>query len=341
MAQRTRNFLFTGPFSNGQRPDENDFNDVWESFINYQDDPITLDGNNNYVFGNAIQINDTAANVPGTIRFNGTIFEFREAAGWQPLGAGGGGAFVPIGGGTNVAYNDGNVGINTGITPTDYKFQVVLANNSTDINTVANRVRIGNAAIYNQSSGSANRRAHFSHHDNANDNNFALRQENTGLVHLNAPTDRDIRLTHNGNIDRILIQATTGDVQISQNLTVSGTASKPGGGSWLATSDERTKKKIKPFKDGLAIIKKIDPIHFQYNGKASTKDGLESIGVSGNKIQKIAPYMISSKRTKLNDKDKEETEILVYDSSALIYIAVNAIKELSTKIEELEAKLTN
>jgi hypothetical protein len=95
-----------------------------------------------------------------------------------------------------------------------------------------------------------------------------------------------------------------------------------------------------PFKDGLEIIKKINPIRFQYNGKASTKKGTENIGVSGNEVKKIAPYMISTRQAKLNPKDKKETDILVYDSSALIYIAVNAIKELSDKVEALEKKLS-
>jgi hypothetical protein len=227
MPQRTRNFFFTGPFSNGQRPDENDFNDVWESFINYQDDPISLDSDNNYVLSNAVRIGNTTGDNPGTIRFNGTIFEFRESGGWLPLGAGGGGVFEPIDGSDNVAYNDGNVGINTGTTPTNYKLEVRLEDNSTEISEVANRVRLGNAAVFNQSSGNENRRACFSHHDHATDNNFALRQESSGVVNINAPVGEPIRFSIGGNDVRMEINE-DGDVVIEGNLIVNGTVTENG-----------------------------------------------------------------------------------------------------------------
>jgi hypothetical protein len=48
-------------------------------------------------------------------------------------------------------------------------------------------------------------------------------------------------------------------------LEVGGTAAKPGGGSWAATSDERLKQNIKPYNKGLQQLMNINPVSFQYN----------------------------------------------------------------------------
>ena len=52
-------------------------------------------------------------------------------------------------------------------------------------------------------------------------------------------------------------------------------------------------------------------------------------------IQPIAPYMVYSVRKKLKDTDVTDTDLLMYDGSALIYILVNAIKEQQQIIEKL------
>lgn len=328
MSQRSRTFLFSGPFSNGQRPDENDFNDVWDSFLNYQDDPIALNTDGNYVLDNALLLGNTAADDLGAIKFNGATFEFREATGWQTLGSSSGSLFEAVGAADDIAYNDGNVGINTGNAPTNYKFQVALGVNS----GTAEQVRFGSAVIHTRTNNSTV--AYFSHQSFANNSEFALSQEQTGFVTLNASNGRSIRFRVNNNAANQMTLASNGD------LVVNGNASKTnGGGSWVVISDERAKKKIQPFKDGLNVLKKISPIRFQYNGKIGTSNGEENIGVSANEIKELTPYMVSNERKKLNSKDKEEVDVLVYDSSALIYIAVNAIKELSQKVKDLELQL--
>lgn len=332
MAQRTRNFLFTGPFSNGQRPDENDFNDVWDSHINYQDDPINLDTTTgNFAFDNAIQLGDTADTTEGTIRFRAGAFEFRQGGAWQPLGGGGGGgAFQPVGGGPNVAFSGANVGIDTGNNPNPYKLNVDIGINTGQ----AERVRCGSVVLHNrQNTLSPTSAAYFSHESHANDDDFALSQTLAGEVFLNARSTQLLALRVGNNA------ATQVTLDQAGFLEVTGDAGKPGGGAWVNTSDKRTKKKVRSFGDGLDVLKKIKPIKFQFNGKAGTKNGAEHIGVLADDMKKIAPYMVSSRRTKLDAKDEKETDVLLYDSSALIYIAVNAIKTLSDKIDALEKKV--
>lgn len=140
---------------------------------------------------------------------------------------------------------------------------------------------------------------------------------------------------------------TNGNVGISDlnpqyRLTVNGDAAKKGNSNWTVYSDRRLKEDVKPFMDGLQQIVKINPVSFKYNGKGNNKkDGKEYIGVIAQDIQKIAPYMVGSVKGKLNPEDEEETDILDYNNTALVYILVNAVKELSSKNEELTAALKN
>jgi hypothetical protein len=116
---------------------------------------------------------------------------------------------------------------------------------------------------------------------------------------------------------------------------VNGGASKVGGGSWATFSDRRLKKDIKSFSDGLSVLKKVRPVTFRYNGKLGYPTAKTYVGVIAQEIRKVAPYTVDTYRAKLNPGDKEKTDILRYDSSALIYIAINAIKELDAKVEEM------
>ena len=108
-----------------------------------------------------------------------------------------------------------------------------------------------------------------------------------------------------------------------------------GGGSWATFSDRRLKKDIRSFSDGLSVLKQIRPVTFRYNGKMGYPTDKTYVGVIAQEIRKVAPYTVDTYRAKLNPGDKEKTDILRYDSSALIYIAINAIKELDAKVDEI------
>ncbi len=136
------------------------------------------------------------------------------------------------------------------------------------------------------------------------------------------------------------------DLYIEDDLEVVGAAYKTGGGNWTTISDERLKKNINSFTDGLSVLMKIDPITFQYNGMAAPDDGREFVGVRAQQIEEVAPYMV--KRMELGKQVDEVTgevlnpgigEYLTYDGSALDYIQINAIKELATENQALKARI--
>ncbi len=119
-------------------------------------------------------------------------------------------------------------------------------------------------------------------------------------------------------------------------LHVNGTAAKPGGGSWEVASDKRLKQNIKDFKDGLDIIQKIEPVTFQYNGRAGLPTEKEYVGIIAQDIQQIAPYMVGAFEYKEGETKKD---YLSFDPSALDFILINAIKEQQALIDELKQEI--
>lgn len=121
----------------------------------------------------------------------------------------------------------------------------------------------------------------------------------------------------------------------------SGNAFKPGGGSWSTLSDRKTKKDICEFTDGLDLIKRINPIRYKYL-EEYVYSQQEHIGVIAQEMQSIAPYSVASIgicKPGIPGKDgSNSVHVLTFDPSSLIYIAINAIKELDRKDAELEQK---
>lgn len=115
-------------------------------------------------------------------------------------------------------------------------------------------------------------------------------------------------------------------------LEIGGTAAKPGGGSWSATSDARLKQDIRPYTDGLQALLGINPVYFHYNKQSGYNTQKEYIGVIAQELQKTAPYMVDTFK-------KDNNEYLSVDNSPMIYMLINAVKEQQKQIEELKKRI--
>lgn len=115
-------------------------------------------------------------------------------------------------------------------------------------------------------------------------------------------------------------------------LEVGGTAAKPGGGSWAATSDVRLKQNIKPYNEGLQQLMNINPVSFQYNSLSGYNTNKRFVGVIAQDLQKIAPYMVGT-------FTKNGEQYYNVDNGAMTYMLINAVKEQQKEIEELKATI--
>jgi hypothetical protein len=128
-----------------------------------------------------------------------------------------------------------------------------------------------------------------------------------------------------------------GQLKAEGNITTTSNAYKPGGGSWLATSDARVKKDVVDFQLGLSDLENVRPVRYKYNGLGETIAGdKEYVGVIAQDIEKVLPFMVSSQKKKLHAGDKDTTDIKEVDPSAFTYMLVNAVKQLSEENREMK-----
>jgi len=122
-------------------------------------------------------------------------------------------------------------------------------------------------------------------------------------------------------------------------LHVNGTAAKPGGGNWTVASDQRLKKNVSAFTQGLEVLTKVKPVWFEYNGEAGMPTNKTYVGVIAQEMQKIAPYTVG--KFTYQDTMGKKAEYLDYDANALSYILVNAVKEQQKQIEEKDTQIAS
>ena len=134
------------------------------------------------------------------------------------------------------------------------------------------------------------------------------------------------------------IAGTTGRHVFWDDLQVTGTAYKPGGGSWTATSDLRVKRDVADFEEGLDELAALRPVWFSYNGKAKCEDdGRRHVGLVAQEAMKTCPHLVSASKELL---DEDPDPVLILDPSSLTFMLINAVKALDARVQSLESQLS-
>ncbi len=96
-------------------------------------------------------------------------------------------------------------------------------------------------------------------------------------------------------------------------------------------SDEKLKENIQPIEDALNKVNQLKGCTFTY-----TPDGKESAGLIAQDVEKVLPSAVSESELPLKQDDGKEYKVLQYNQT--IGLLVEAIKELTDKVEKLEAR---
>jgi hypothetical protein len=146
---------------------------------------------------------------------------------------------------------------------------------------------------------------------------------------------------------QISLNTTAGESKLdaSGNLTILGaTATKPGGGSWVAPSDPALKSDIASYDSGLAEVLQLEPIQYSYTGKAGLPADGVFYGLDAEATRPVMPELVGEGVWAPIDSDTQEAaaepvSFSTIDSGPLIFALVNAVKELSAQLAELKAKV--
>jgi hypothetical protein len=100
------------------------------------------------------------------------------------------------------------------------------------------------------------------------------------------------------------------------------------GSTWNNSSSVRWKENIDPLTDGVTFLKQLHPVSYNYR-KAPAK---RTMGFIAEEIGKVLPTIV--------DWDKAELGYAEgYDHVAILALAVQALKEQQTQIEELRSEI--
>lgn len=149
------------------------------------------------------------------------------------------------------------------------------------------------------------------------------------VFHTAANTNTDsgterMRILSNG---RVGIGTTAPD----QLLSVSGDASKAGGGSWQTFSDERLKKVLGPYNSGLKAVMQLQPLRYEYkpNNAMNIPSVGERIGFGAQAVQQVIPEAVTT----------NASGYLMVNNDPILWTMLNAIKEQQQQIVALQKEV--
>jgi hypothetical protein len=248
--------------------------------------------------------------------------------------------------GDNVAIGDSAMLVNT-----TGSANTAMGSQALDANTTgANNTAIGRLALTANTTGELNTAVGY----------VALRGNTTGVRNVALGYDAGGNVTTGSygvylGMEAKPSSATTNEIVIGYNATGKGNNTgfiyPPGGGSmyqatntttWAQTSDKRLKKNIVNNDVGLSKINAIQIRNFNYKTAAEVEsDGVfdsnqaivkigTQLGVIAQELELICPECVTT----------ESTGVKTVVTDNVMWHMLNAIKELSTKNDALEARIT-
>ena len=138
------------------------------------------------------------------------------------------------------------------------------------------------------------------------------------------------------------------DLYIADDIQVNSQAYKPGGGSWVATSDRRLKRDINPYTTGLNELLQVRTVSYKYIDRMNVKEeDNHFVGVIAQDLMQVSPEMVNeTKMWQEVREDENGNEIIVkegesfytVDPSNFTYMTINAVQEQQTQIEKLKSE---
>jgi len=159
--------------------------------------------------------------------------------------------------------------------------------------------------------------------------------DNVGNTYLAAPTG-SIVFRINSNATTAMKITSGGLVGIATtapdaDLSVNGSADKPGGGSWGTFSDGRLKNLNGNFNSGLSQVLKLHPVRYRYkpDNAMGIRDTDEHVGVVAQEVQRVIPEAVTE-----NNKG-----YLLVNNDPIIWTMLNAIKEQQGEFQQEQLEL--
>ena len=151
-----------------------------------------------------------------------------------------------------------------------------------------------------------------------------LKDDNTLVGTIGGFASNNVTIKSEVSDGDVIIQGNDGGSSITAlTLDMSAAGAATFNDNVTAFSDERLKDNIKTIENGLDKVE-------QLRGVSYTRDEKESIGVIAQEVEKILPEIVLTADDEMGTKS--------VDYSRLTAVLIEAVKELSAKVKELENK---
>ena len=131
-------------------------------------------------------------------------------------------------------------------------------------------------------------------------------------------------------------------VDNSGNLTITGaTATKPGGGSWVAPSERSLKTSVAEWSTGLQAVLALTPISYKYLNETWNIEQ-DYIGLDAAEASAVIPEMAREinmvPHVEHHEGEPDVITVAALDFQPLLMALCNAIRELEARVAELELR---
>jgi hypothetical protein len=152
------------------------------------------------------------------------------------------------------------------------------------------------------------------------------------------------------NASRFSVQTTNGSsysemlgVDTVGTLQISGNAYKPGGGSWIASSDRRIKQDIAPIAGAVDTLLRLHPVSFRYTADYRAMENnfpdKPYFGFVAQDFRDVFPDAVSSTGKRVPGSVPGDEPILALDSSPALITTVAAVQELAVQSEDTHREI--
>jgi hypothetical protein len=112
------------------------------------------------------------------------------------------------------------------------------------------------------------------------------------------------------------------------------------GTTWTNLSDARIKKDVATYSFGTEALNQLRPVTYVYNGQyGSPNGGATQAGLIAQEVLNTPLASMVGTRVYTNPETGEQTTLYDLNTNQLVFALINAVKELSARIQKLEAKV--
>jgi len=113
------------------------------------------------------------------------------------------------------------------------------------------------------------------------------------------------------------------------------------GTTWTNISDARIKTDVTPYTLGTAALKQLRPVDYAYNGAYGSPKpgGAIQTGLIAQEVLTTPLASMVGTRVYTNPETGEQTTLYDLNTNQLVFALINSVKELSARIQKLEAKV--